>query len=33
MKTITLRLPEFVLNELRAMAQKRDVSYHLDVAS
>ncbi|MCI0618482.1 BrnA antitoxin family protein [bacterium] len=27
MKTISLRLPEFVLNELRAMAQKRDVSY------
>lgn len=27
MKTISLRLPEFVLDELRAMAQKRDVSY------
>ncbi len=27
MKTISLRLPEFVLNELRTMAQKRDVSY------
>lgn len=28
MKTISLRLPEFVVNELRTMAQKRDVSYH-----
>jgi predicted DNA binding CopG/RHH family protein len=27
MKTISLRLPEFVVNELRIMAQKRDVSY------
>jgi Arc/MetJ-type ribon-helix-helix transcriptional regulator len=27
MKTISLRLPEFVVNELRVMAQKRDVSY------
>ena len=27
MKTISLRLPEFVVNELRRMAQKRDVSY------
>jgi predicted DNA binding CopG/RHH family protein len=27
MKTISLRLPEFVFNELRSMAQKRDVSY------
>jgi len=27
MKTISLRLPEFVVNELRSMAQKRDVSY------
>jgi predicted DNA binding CopG/RHH family protein len=27
MKTISLRLPEFVINELRRMAQKRDVSY------
>lgn len=27
MKTISLRLPEFVINELRIMAQKRDVSY------
>ncbi|MGH7599390.1 MAG: BrnA antitoxin family protein [bacterium] len=27
MKTISLRLPEFVVNELRNMAQKRDVSY------
>jgi hypothetical protein len=26
MKTISLRLPEFVINELRRMAQKRDVS-------
>ena len=28
MKTISLRLPEFVVNELRNMAKKRDVSYH-----
>ena len=28
MKTISLRLPEFVVNELRSMAHKRDVSYH-----
>lgn len=27
MKTISLRLPEFVIHELRRMAQKRDVSY------
>jgi len=27
MKTISLRLPEFVINELRRMATKRDVSY------
>ena len=27
MKTISLRLPEFVVSELRVMAQKRDVSY------
>jgi hypothetical protein len=27
MKTISLRLPEFVIDELRRMAQKRDVSY------
>jgi len=27
MKTISLRLPEFVVTELRVMAQKRDVSY------
>ena len=27
MKTISLRLPEFVVNELRIMAQKRDISY------
>lgn len=27
MKTVSLRLPEFVVNELRIMAQKRDVSY------
>jgi hypothetical protein len=27
MKTISLRLPEFVVNELRRMANKSDVSY------
>ncbi|MGH7493460.1 MAG: BrnA antitoxin family protein [bacterium] len=27
MKKISLRLPEFVVNELRSMAKKRDVSY------
>ena len=26
-KTISLRLPEFMLNELRAIAHKRDVPY------
>jgi hypothetical protein len=28
MKTISLRLPEFMLNELRLIARKRDISYH-----
>lgn len=28
MQTVSLRLPEFVVHELRRMAQKRDVSYH-----
>jgi len=28
MKTISLRLPEFMVDELRAIAHKRDVSYH-----
>ncbi len=27
LKTISLRLPEFMLNELRAIAHKRDVPY------
>lgn len=27
MKTVSLRLPEFVVNELRTIARKRDVSY------
>jgi len=27
MKTVSLRLPEFIVNELRTIARKRDVSY------
>jgi hypothetical protein len=27
MKTVSLRLPEFIINELQMIARKRDVSY------
>lgn len=27
MKTVSLRLPEFIVNELQTIARKRDVSY------